>query len=65
MGAGAGNLGAAIEKMGARHKKADADEIVVDMRNKIVTTPCYMTAQSIKEVGAGAEKLVAKIIEMA
>lgn len=55
---------AALEKMGARHKKANTDEIVVDARNKIVTTPCYMTAQSIKEVGAGAEKLVAKILEM-
>jgi enhancing lycopene biosynthesis protein 2 len=54
----------ALEKMGAKHKKASVDEIVVDSRNKIVTTPCYMMAQSIKEVGAGAEKLVAKILEM-
>jgi enhancing lycopene biosynthesis protein 2 len=54
----------ALEKMGAKHKKAAVDEIVVDSKNKIVTTPCYMTAQSIKEVGAGAEKLVAKILEM-
>jgi enhancing lycopene biosynthesis protein 2 len=29
-----------------------------------VTTPCYMLAQSIKEVGEGVEKLVAKILEM-
>jgi enhancing lycopene biosynthesis protein 2 len=55
---------AALEKMGARHKKALADEIVVDGKNKIVTTPCYMLAQSIKEVGAGVEKLVAQIMEM-
>jgi enhancing lycopene biosynthesis protein 2 len=54
----------AMEKMGARHKNARVDEIIVDSRNKIVTTPCYMLAQSIKDVGAGAEKLVAKIIEM-
>ena len=56
---------AALEKMGAKHKRANTDEIVVDERNRIVTTPCYMTAQSIKEVGEGAEKLVAKILEMA
>jgi enhancing lycopene biosynthesis protein 2 len=56
---------AALEKMGARHTIARTDEIVVDGKNKIVTTPCYMTAQSIKEVGAGAEKLVSKILEMA
>jgi enhancing lycopene biosynthesis protein 2 len=54
----------ALEKMGAKHKKANVDEIVVDAKNRIVTTPCYMMAQSIKEVGAGAEKLVAKIMEM-
>ena len=54
----------AMEKMGVRHKNARVDEIIVDSRNKIVTTPCYMLAQSIREVGAGAEKLVAKIMEM-
>jgi len=53
-----------LERMGARHTNAAADEFVLDHRNKIVTTPCYMTARSIKDVGAGAEKLVAKIIEM-
>ena len=56
---------AALEKMGARHQEAKVDEIVVDSKNRIVTTPCYMLAQSIKDVGAGVEKLVAKIMEMA
>jgi enhancing lycopene biosynthesis protein 2 len=56
---------ATLEKMGAKHQAAKVDEIVVDSKNRIVTTPCYMLAQSIKEVGAGAEKLVAKIMEMA
>jgi enhancing lycopene biosynthesis protein 2 len=55
----------AMEKMGAKHKNAQVNEIVVDGKNKIVTTPCYMLAQSIKDVGEGAEKLVAKILEMA
>jgi len=41
------------------------DEIVVDSENKIVTTPCYMLGRSIGEIGAGIEKLAAKIIEMA
>ena len=56
---------AALETMGARHKTAAIDEIVVDPVNRIVSTPCYMLAQSIKEIGAGIEKLVAKIMEMA
>ncbi len=55
----------ALEAMGAKHKNAKVNEIVVDTKNRIVTTPCYMLAQSIKEVGEGAEKLVAKIVEMA
>ena len=55
---------AALEKMGAKHKNAQVNEIVVDSKNKIVTTPCYMLAQSIKDVGEGAEKLVTKILEM-
>ena len=55
---------AAMEAMGARHKTAAVDEIVVDSENRIITTPCYMLAQSIKEIGAGIEKLVVKIMEM-
>ena len=55
---------AALEKMGAKHRNAGVDEVVVDTSNNIVTTPCYMIAQSIGEVGDGAEKLVKKILEM-
>jgi enhancing lycopene biosynthesis protein 2 len=54
----------ALQKMGAKHKNAKVDEIAADSKNRIVTTPCYMLAQSIKEVGAGVEKLVAQIVEM-
>ncbi|MBN2320521.1 MAG: isoprenoid biosynthesis glyoxalase ElbB [Acidobacteria bacterium] len=55
----------ALEKMGAKHTNAKVDEIVVDGKNRIVTTPCYMLAQSIKEVGDGVEKLVVEILKMA
>ena len=51
--------------MGARHRNAAADEIVVDEAMKVVTTPCYMTARRISEVGEGAEKVVRKILELA
>jgi enhancing lycopene biosynthesis protein 2 len=54
----------ALEKMGAKHKNAKVDEIVVDGKNRIVTTPCYMLAQSIKEVGDGVERLVREILAM-
>ncbi len=55
----------ALEQMGAKHTSAGPDEIVVDERNGIVSTPCYMTAPGIAEVGAGIEKVVAKVLEMA
>lgn len=54
-----------LEKTGAKHKNARVDEIVVDSKNKVVTTACYMLARSIKEVGDGAEKVVKKILELA
>ena len=54
----------ALERMGAKHKNAAVNEVVVDLKNRIVTTPCYMIARGIAEVGQGAEKLVAKILEM-
>lgn len=55
----------ALEAMGARHKDAVPDAIVVDQANRIVSTPCYMTAQSITEVFTGADRLVEKVLEMA
>jgi enhancing lycopene biosynthesis protein 2 len=54
----------ALEQMGATHKESAVDDIVVDLKNKIVTTPCYMLGPGIKEIAAGVEKLVMKIIEM-
>jgi len=62
---GDASTAAAMEAMGARHITAAVDEIVVDTENRIVTTPCYMLGQSIGEIGAGIEKLAAKIMEMA
>ena len=55
---------AALEKMGAKHEEAKVDGIVTDVDNRIVTTPCYMLAQNIKEVGDGVEKLVCEILKM-
>lgn len=54
-----------IEKMGAKHLACPVKEFVVDKQNKIVSTPAYMLAQSIKEAAEGIEKLVKTVIEMA
>ena len=57
-------ISADIESMGINIKKVDARNIVVDNKNKIVSTPAYVEAKSIKDVAIGIEKLVNKVLEM-
>ena len=53
-----------IDAMGAKHMLCPVDEIIVDKEKKIVSTPAYMEANSMKEVAYGIEKLVAEILTM-
>ena len=53
-----------INSMGIETESVDAGEIVVDEKNKIVSTPAYVEAKSIKESAEGIEKLVTKVLEM-
>lgn len=53
-----------ISKIGAKHIEVDVNQIVIDKKNKIVSTPCYMEQANIYEVGQGIEKLVEKVIEL-
>ena len=56
---------AAVNAFGARHVDCAVDQIVVDERNRIASTPAYMLGPSIAPVAAGIEKLVAAVLEMA
>jgi len=56
---------AAIEQTGAKHVNCSVADIHVDQTNKIVTTPAYMLGPGIKDVAAGIEKLVKKVVELA
>lgn len=56
---------AAIEAMGAVHEAKAVDDIVVDEKNKLVTTPAYMEATRISEAAVGIEKLVQQVLKMA
>jgi len=56
---------AALNALGAVHVDALVDQIVVDEKNKVVSTPAYMLGPSIAPVSAGIEKLVAAVLEMA
>ena len=44
-----------IDAMGAKHMLCPVDEIIVDKEKKIVSTPAYMEANSMKEVAYGIE----------
>jgi enhancing lycopene biosynthesis protein 2 len=54
----------AIEAMGGRHHTCSVDAICVDEKHRIVTTPAYMLGPGIKDVAAGIEKLVNRIVAM-
>ena len=53
-----------IESMGVSIEKVNAKSIVVDYKNKIVSTPAYIEAKSIKEVNEGIIKLVNQLLQM-
>lgn len=56
---------AAIESWGARHVDCKVEEIAVDERLEIVTTPAYMLGPWIAPVATGIDKLVSAVLEMA
>lgn len=55
---------AGIETMGGVHNDCVVEEICVDEKNRIVSTPAYMLGPGIKEVAVGIEKLVDRILAM-
>jgi enhancing lycopene biosynthesis protein 2 len=55
----------AIEKMGGKHLVSTVDNIVVDAKNKVVTTPAYMLGPTISKVALGIEKLVSEVLRLA
>jgi enhancing lycopene biosynthesis protein 2 len=56
---------AAIASWGARHVECRVDEIAVDDRLKVVSTPAYMLGPWISAVSTGIDKLVSAVLEMA
>jgi enhancing lycopene biosynthesis protein 2 len=53
-----------IDAMGAKHILCPVEDIVVDMKKKVVSTPAYMEAKRIKEAAEGISKLVAEVLSM-
>lgn len=57
-------VAAGIAAMGASHQNCAATEVCVDSENKIVTTPCYMLAASLREICDGTHNLVDEMLEL-
>jgi len=55
----------AVEAMGAVHIECPVDMCVVDEKHKIVSTPAYMLADSIREAAGGIERLVKTLVKLA
>ena len=53
-----------INTMGSKHIKCSVSEMIIDKDKKLVTTPAYMEAESIKEAAEGIEKLVKQVLSM-
>jgi len=52
----------AIKKMGGTHIETTHGEVVVDKKNKIFTTPCYMLDATIVDIYKGAVNVVNEIM---
>ena len=53
-----------IEAMGAIHKNSTKIEVITDINNKIITSPCYMLGTSIKDIAEGAEATVKAMLKL-
>lgn len=53
----------AVKALGANHKKTNHGEVVIDEKNKVFSTPCYMIDANIAQIGEGAENVVKAMLE--
>jgi enhancing lycopene biosynthesis protein 2 len=54
-----------IEALGGRHVECPVDDFVEDPEQNVLSAPAYMLGPGIKEVAAGIELLVARLVELA
>jgi enhancing lycopene biosynthesis protein 2 len=55
----------AITAWGARHVDKKVDEIAVDERLKVVSTPAYMLGPWIADINSGIDALVERVLQLA
>jgi enhancing lycopene biosynthesis protein 2 len=54
---------AAVEKMGARHRKTRHGEVIIDEKRNVFTTPCYMLDATILDIEVGADNIVKAMLK--
>ena len=54
----------ALTSLGVKHQTCAVNDITVDRKNKIVTTPAYMLGPGIKDIAVGIEKTVKELVAM-
>ena len=58
------NMADLVNKSGNIHIETESGDICVDKENKILTSPCYMLAKSIKTIYEEATKIVSEAVKM-
>jgi enhancing lycopene biosynthesis protein 2 len=53
-----------VSKLGGKNKTTANKQVVVDTKNKIVSTPCYMNDARVSDIADGADLLVKELIKM-
>lgn len=53
----------AVTKMGAVHQNTNHGEVLIDEKNMLFTTPCYMLDADIAQIGDGAENVVREVLK--
>lgn len=53
----------AVKSLGATHENTDHGEVLIDSKNKLFTTPCYMLDANIVQIGDGAENVVRAVLK--
>lgn len=53
----------ALEGIGAKHQQTGHGQVVVDERNMLFTTPCYMLDATIVDIANGAKAIVSEMLK--
>ncbi len=53
-----------IEAMGARHHISGHGTVIIDHKNRFVTTPCYMIDASIADIAEDADQMVKAMLKL-